>query len=150
MITLVLPYWLTGCKKTQVPYSPLCDFFPPTLAVGGGSAGCVLASRLSEDSTKRVLLLEAGGDDRGLSIISVPMAGMDLKRSEYDWNYSTVPQKHSLQGLEGQVLCIHAVSCLFVLVNAHQNWTSFETARAWEEALVICRVLQVMQQTLIS
>ena len=90
----------------------------------------MLASRLSEDSTKRVLLLEAGGDDRGLSIISVPMAGMDLKRSEYDWNYSTVPQKHSLQGLEGQVLCIYALSCLFVLVNAHQHWTSFETARA--------------------
>ena len=186
LITLVLLYWLTGCKKQntlltytplcdhpgitnyhtgwldvkkkQVTYSPLCDFFPhsplcdfclPTLAVGGGSAGCVLASRLSEDSTKRVLLLEAGGDDRGLSIISVPMAGMDLRRSEYDWNYSTVPQKHSLQGLEGQVLCFYALSCLLVLVCVHQNWTSFETARAWEEALVICHVLQVMQQTLI-
>ena len=82
--------------------TPMSDLFPP--AVGGGSAGCVLASRLSEDSTKRVLLLEAGGDDRGMSLISVPMAGGQLFHTEHDWNYFTVPQKHSHHGMEKQVL----------------------------------------------
>ena len=68
----------------------------------------MLASRLSEDSTKRVLLLEAGGDDRGMSLISVPMAGGQLFHTEHDWNYFTVPQKHSHLGMEKQVLHVIA------------------------------------------
>lgn len=110
-------------------YCPF-GFFFPTLIVGGGSAGCVLASRLSEDGTKRVLLLEAGGDDRGLSIISVPMAGMELRRSEYDWNYSTVPQKHALQGFEGQVL--QGIYTLSLVARIHRNLTSFEAEPLYE------------------
>lgn len=78
------------------------DLFP----VGGGSSGCVLASRLSENSSKRVLLLEAGGDDRGVAMLSVPMAGMEALHTQYDWRYWTVPQKHALQGFKEQV-CKH-------------------------------------------
>ena len=36
--------------------------------IGAGSAGCVLAARLSEDPTNRVVLIEAGGSDRSLSV----------------------------------------------------------------------------------
>jgi choline dehydrogenase len=63
----------------------------------------VLARRLSEDEGRRVLLLEAGPDDRGISAFSIPMAGLGLFQSQYDWRYETVPQKHSMQGYEGKV-----------------------------------------------
>lgn len=59
--------------------------------VGGGSAGCVLAARLSEDPGTRVLLLEAGGRDRKLHI-RIPAAFSKLYGSNVDWGYSTVPQ----------------------------------------------------------
>ena len=59
--------------------------------VGAGSAGCVLASRLSEDSGTSVLLLEAGRRDRKLHV-RVPAAFSKLFRSPLDWGYDTVPQ----------------------------------------------------------
>lgn len=57
---------------------------------GAGSAGCVLANRLSEDGA-RVLLIEAGGPDN-TEKISTPMRLIELWRTEYDWGYGTVPQ----------------------------------------------------------
>ncbi|HET7514686.1 MAG TPA: GMC family oxidoreductase N-terminal domain-containing protein, partial [Gaiella sp.] len=59
--------------------------------VGAGSAGCVLASRLSEDPGTSVLLLEAGARDRKLHV-RVPAAFSKLFRSGLDWGYDTVPQ----------------------------------------------------------
>jgi len=58
---------------------------------GGGSAGCVIANRLSEDSSKRVVLLEAGQSNNKL-FVSVP-AGMQsvISNLETDWFYSTEP-----------------------------------------------------------
>jgi choline dehydrogenase len=62
--------------------------------VGGGSAGCVLARRLSEDPGTRVLLLEAGPPADALEI-HVPAAMSRLYQSQYDWNYLTVPQERA-------------------------------------------------------
>jgi choline dehydrogenase len=59
--------------------------------VGAGSAGCVLASRLSEDPATSVLLLEAGPRDRGLHI-RVPAAFSKLFESPLDWGYRTTAQ----------------------------------------------------------
>jgi len=59
--------------------------------VGAGSAGCVLASRLSENPDSRVLLLEAGPPDTA-DEIHIPAAISHLFQSAYDWNYQTVPQ----------------------------------------------------------
>jgi choline dehydrogenase len=56
--------------------------------VGAGSAGCVLAARLSEDPGVSVCLVEAGGSD-GDPNISVPAAAAKLFRSRYDWDYDT-------------------------------------------------------------
>jgi choline dehydrogenase len=59
--------------------------------VGAGAAGCVLAGRLSEDPGCRVLLLEAGGADRGLQV-RVPAAFTKLFKTACDWNLETEPQ----------------------------------------------------------
>jgi choline dehydrogenase len=61
------------------------------IIVGAGSAGCVLASRLSADSDVTVLLLEAGPPDDALEI-HAPAALNRLFQTNYDWNYRTVPQ----------------------------------------------------------
>jgi choline dehydrogenase len=62
--------------------------------VGAGSAGCVLAARLTEDPGTRVLLLEAGPPDTAKQI-QVPAALVTLVKGPYDWDYATVPQKHA-------------------------------------------------------
>ncbi len=61
------------------------------IVVGAGSAGCVLAARLSEDPQRRVLVLEAGGTDR-VDEIKIPAAFSSLFRTEYDWSFATVEQ----------------------------------------------------------
>jgi choline dehydrogenase len=61
--------------------------------VGAGSAGCVLANRLSEDPSVRVLLLEAGGKDRSLKI-KIPAAFSQQFHSKLDWDFATDPEPH--------------------------------------------------------
>ena len=63
------------------------------IIVGGGSAGCVLAARLSEDPSITVALIEAGGNnDRVLNRIPTGAALHIVKRNPYNWAFSTVPQ----------------------------------------------------------
>lgn len=63
------------------------------IIVGAGSAGCVLAARLSEDSACRVLLLEAGGEGDSPSI-RIPALYGELQDSPMDWGDRTLPQAH--------------------------------------------------------
>jgi choline dehydrogenase len=68
------------------------------VVVGAGSAGCVLAARLTEDPDVDVLLLEAGPRDRRLEI-RIPAAFSKLYGSGVDWSYRTVAQRE-LDGRE--------------------------------------------------
>jgi choline dehydrogenase len=61
--------------------------------VGAGSAGCVLAARLSEDPDVSVLLLEAGPPDVNQNL-HVPLGYLQLARTEVDWDYNSAPEPH--------------------------------------------------------
>ena len=64
---------------------------PDFIVVGGGSAGCVMASRLSEEGRYRVLLLDAGRDDRHL-FTRVPAGQMQaFPRPDMNWLYMSEP-----------------------------------------------------------
>lgn len=63
------------------------------IIVGAGSAGCVLAARLTEDPQVRVLLLEAGAPTTPRES-QIPAAFSKLYKTAVDWNYSTEPEPH--------------------------------------------------------
>ena len=68
------------------------------IVVGGGSAGCVLAARLSENPQHRVCLIEAGGSEKH-PYITIPAAvGAAIMSPKFGWGLTTTPQ----QGLNGR------------------------------------------------
>src|SRR5215831_17157972 len=78
------------------------------IIVGAGSAGCVLANRLSEDGAASVLLLEAGPRDRH-PFIHIPLGmGRMHDRGMFDWGYHTEPEPHlndrRIEAMRGKVL----------------------------------------------
>ncbi|MBY3360165.1 alanine-phosphoribitol ligase [Rhizobium laguerreae] len=65
------------------------------IVVGGGSAGCVLAARLSEDSDARVCVIEAGDRDKN-PLIHMPVGFAKMTTGPLTWGLETVPQKHAM------------------------------------------------------
>ncbi|KAG6907818.1 hypothetical protein DXG01_007300 [Tephrocybe rancida] len=74
---------------TSLPPGAIYDF----VVVGGGTAGNVIANRLTENPKFKVLVLEAGGSQEGVLASMIPFLGGTLTpNTPYDWNYTTTPQ----------------------------------------------------------
>ncbi|XP_069691351.1 glucose dehydrogenase [FAD, quinone]-like isoform X1 [Periplaneta americana] len=72
------------------------------IVVGAGSAGAIVAGRLSESQEDSVLLIEAGMETM-TPIFNIPIVTPLLQLSELDWQYRTEPQMHACYGLENNV-----------------------------------------------
>ncbi|CAL1298227.1 unnamed protein product [Larinioides sclopetarius] len=85
---------LSLAKQRHTPKpSTTFDYEYDYVVVGGGSAGSVVASRLSEKECVTVLLLEAGKSAPVLT--EIPSISRNFVNSDIDWQYKTVPQKHT-------------------------------------------------------
>ncbi|QMW48092.1 hypothetical protein G4B11_011610 [Aspergillus flavus] len=102
------------------------------VVVGGGTAGLVIASRLSEDPSISVLVLEAGADLTADPRVNIPIFYAALLGSDADWKFQSSPQP----GLNGRVLGLNQGKALggSSSLNAHVFVPPFKGAvDAWEE-----------------
>ncbi|KAF7971702.1 hypothetical protein HWV62_20164 [Athelia sp. TMB] len=110
--------------------------------VGGGTAGCVLASRLSEDPNLRVLLIEAGKSDYEHLETRVPAGVPRLFGSKVDWNLKTAPEpemkNRTMQWPRGKVLggCSSINAMMYVRGPAadYDEWATKYGATGWSWA----------------
>jgi 4-pyridoxate dehydrogenase len=114
------------------------------IIVGAGSAGCVLANRLSEGGGATVLLLEAGGRDRH-PLIHIPLGlGHMHARGMFDWGYHTEPEPNlngrRIEAMRGKVLGGSSSINVMAFTRGHpgdyDRWAQ-KGARGWSYADVL-------------
>lgn len=102
------------------------------IIIGGGSAGCVLAGRLSEDPDVSVCLLEAGGDGNSWTV-NVPCAAVvSIPTKINNWAFETVPQKglNGRKGYQPRGKCLGGSSAINAMVYIRGNAKDYDD---WSE-----------------
>ncbi len=124
-----------------MPHTDTFDF----IIVGAGSAGCVLADRLSADGANKVLLIEAGGSDRSIFIQMPAALAYPMNTKRWNWGYHSEPEPH-LNGRRlhcPRGLGLGGSSSINGLVWVHGNpldferWQDEDGARGWGYADVL-------------
>ncbi|XP_054930962.1 glucose dehydrogenase [FAD, quinone]-like isoform X2 [Dermacentor andersoni] len=133
-----------GCKERNGIHLRSCYDY---IIVGAGSAGSVVANRLSESGNYSVLLLEAGGEET--PDLMVPFMAPFAANKNNSWQYVTVPQKHSSFSFPGRVAAINTGkilggtssinSMVFVRGSQHDfnRWESYYKAIGWNYSSVL-------------
>ena len=124
--------------------------------VGGGTAGCIVAARLSEDPSVRVCLLEAGPSDVGDDAILILNRWMQLLDSGYDWDYPIEPQERGnsfLRHARAKVLggCSSHNSCIAFWPPAEglDEWVAMG-ATGWDAASTLPYVTKLEDSDLLA
>lgn len=115
-----------------------CERNADVVIVGGGSAGALLAARLSADPARRVLLIEAGEEANDPDIRN-PAAWPALQGRSYDWDYRTEPQagtagrahRWARGRLIGGSSCLHAMGYMRGHPSDFQAWVDATDDRRW-------------------
>ncbi|MBN9257005.1 GMC family oxidoreductase, partial [Mesorhizobium sp.] len=135
---------MTGVKVEREPNADV-------VIVGGGSAGALLAARLSEEPARRVLLIEAGGEAKDPDIWN-PAAWPALQGRSYDWDYHTEPQvgtagrvhRWARGRLVGGSSCLHAMGYMRGHPSDFQAWVEAtgDSRWSWDSLLPAFQALE--------